>query len=322
MGVYSIKGKGWYDFVLNGQRYTEAWFTTARKARAAEVARRKEVRDPPPQETQIPTDTELLELVNRRLDHLRAYHSPKHYEDYRYLARKWVKLWSGLKSCEVTPEMIEDYLLQRNRVSPLTANKELRSLRSLFNFGKKRKLVEDNPTDDLQFLPVEKKIKYVPPQEEIDLVIDEADQDMQDYLWIIRETLARVSEINRLTWDDVNLAKKDLILYTRKKKGGSLTPRKVPMTEMLYAVLCRRFMDRDKTQPWLFWHTYWSNKTGEKQIGPYKSRRKKMRTLCGKAGVRYFCFHALRHSGASVMESANVPLGSIQRILAARGGST
>lgn len=65
-----------------------------------------------------------------------------------------------------------------------------------------------------------------------------------------------------------------------------------------------------------------SNKTGEKQTGPYKSRRKKMRTLCRKAGVRYFCFHALRHSGASVMESANVPLGSIQRILGHENRST
>jgi len=47
-----------------------------------------------------------------------------------------------------------------------------------------------------------------------------------------------------------------------------------------------------------------------------------MRTLCRKAGVRYFCFHALRHSGASVMESANVPLGSIQRILGHENRST
>lgn len=40
-----------------------------------------------------------------------------------------------------------------------------------------------------------------------------------------------------------------------------------------------------------------------------------MGTLCRKVGVRYFRFHALRHFGASVMERANVPIGSIQRIL-------
>ena len=40
-----------------------------------------------------------------------------------------------------------------------------------------------------------------------------------------------------------------------------------------------------------------------------------MRTLCQKAKVKYFRFHALRHCGASLMDSADVPIGSIQRIL-------
>ena len=34
MSVYSKKGKGWrYDFMLNGQRYTEAWFKTKKAAK-------------------------------------------------------------------------------------------------------------------------------------------------------------------------------------------------------------------------------------------------------------------------------------------------
>ena len=40
-----------------------------------------------------------------------------------------------------------------------------------------------------------------------------------------------------------------------------------------------------------------------------------MRMLCEKAGVRYFRYHALRHFGASQLEQANIPIGSIQRIL-------
>jgi integrase len=31
--------------------------------------------------------------------------------------------------------------------------------------------------------------------------------------------------------------------------------------------------------------------------------------------VRHFGFHALRHFGASILDRANVPIGSIQRIL-------
>ncbi len=315
MSVYSIKGKGWrYDFTLEKQRYTQAWYKTKTEARQAEAEKRKEVLEPK-KGTQIRTDMGFLELVNRRLDHLEAYNSRKHYEDYRYLATKWVQRWGRLKSSEISTEMIERYILQRNLISPHTANKELRSLRSLFNFGKRKKLIRENPTDDLEFLPVERKVRYVPPVKDIDKVIGVGDQDAQDYLWAIRETMARVSEVNRLTWDDVNLEDRYVILYTRKKKGGHLTPRKVPLTRKLFEVLSRRYSERDPSKPWVFWHTYWSSKTGKKCEGPYGRRKKLMKGLCKKAGVRYFQFHALRHSGASVMENSNVPIGSIQRIL-------
>jgi len=40
-----------------------------------------------------------------------------------------------------------------------------------------------------------------------------------------------------------------------------------------------------------------------------------MRTLCRKVGVIYFRFHALWHFGALLLERANVPIGSIQRLL-------
>jgi len=47
-----------------------------------------------------------------------------------------------------------------------------------------------------------------------------------------------------------------------------------------------------------------------------------MRTLCDRAGVKYFRYHALRHFGASLLEQANVPIGSIQRLLGHEHRST
>ena len=191
-----------------------------------------------------------------------------------------------------------------------------------FNFGIKRGYVEKDPTAGLDFMPVEKRIKYVPAPEDIDKVIGAADPDTQDYLWTIRETLARVSEINRLVWEDVNLEKRFVVLYTRKKKGGSLTPRKVCMTEMLFEILSRRNAESTPNKPWVFWHRYWSRKQGKWVTGPYKDRKKFMEGLCERAGVRYFRFHALRHAGSSLMDASNVPIGAIQRILGHENRST
>jgi integrase len=87
------------------------------------------------------------------------------------------------------------------------------------------------------------------------------------------------------------------------------------MTGTLYPMLLRRYRNRDKDKPWVFWQRYWSRKEGKFVEGPYQDRKKIMGTLCRKVGVRYFRFHALRHFGASVLDRANVPIGSIQRIL-------
>ena len=94
-------------------------------------------------------------------------------------------------------------------------------------------------------------------------------------IWIILETYGQilknyqgisctlVGEINNLTWEDVNLHERYLVLYTRKKRGGHLTPRKISMSEKLYQIFHRRYQKRDKRKPWVFWHRYWSRKKGE-----------------------------------------------------------
>jgi len=320
MSVYFIKGKGWrYDFTLQGIRYTEAWFKTKTEAKRAEAKRKEEIVNPKPEpqpETEkIPTDMAFLELVNKKLDHVKAYDSKSHYESYFYLARRWVRKWENLYCSQITQEMVEKHMKERNRVSGYTANQDLRYLRAVFNFSIEKGLISVNPTEGVSFFPVDKKVKYMPFQEDIDKVIAVADPDTEDYLWTIRETMGRVSEINRLTWDDVNLKERYVILYTRKKRGGHLTPRKVAMTQKLFDVLSQRYEKRDRTKPWVFWHTYWSSKSGKMMDGPYQERKRIMRTLCKKAGIKYFRFHALRHSGASVMDENNVPLGAIQRIL-------
>ena len=87
------------------------------------------------------------------------------------------------------------------------------------------------------------------------------------------------------------------------------------MTNRLHQVLSRRYEHRDKGKPWVFWHRYLNRKTKEWEDKPYTDRKLLMKSLCSKAGVKYFRFHPLRHFGASVLDHANVNIGTIQRIL-------
>ena len=315
MSVYLKEGKGWrYDFTLKKIRYTNAWYRTKREAKLAMERRKEEIRNPPPQKM-VPTDMDFLEMANKRLDYVIAYNAKSHYDCTKSVAKGWSREWGHLKCSEISSDMVQNYMLRRSRVSAFTANRDLRYLRSLFNFGIEKNMISDDPTKNIRFLPVERKLRHVPSQEDILRVIHAAEPDDQSYLWVFRETLGRMSEINRLTWDDVNFEEKFVTLRTRKKKGGNLTPRKIPMNSRLIAVLSRLFKDRDKTKPWIFWHRYWDRKKKMWIEGPYKDRSKLMRILCEKAGVEYFRYHGFRHSGASYLEHNNKKIGSIQRIL-------
>lgn len=126
--------------------------------------------------------------------------------------------------------------MERRKISAKAANREIRYLRATFNFLKRKKFIAYNPTEGIDFFPEEKNLKYVPVPEDIDRVISLADREVQDYLLTIRDTMGRMGEVNRLTWSDVSLEQRFVVLYTCKKKGGHLTPRKVPMTQRLHEV--------------------------------------------------------------------------------------
>jgi len=316
MSAFLVKGKGWrYDFTLKGTRYTGTWFKTKREAKQAESIRREEITNPIPVKKTIPTDMGFLTLANKRLDYVSRYDTYEHYRHTLYHVKRWVNKWGHMKCSEVSGDLVEAFILTRSEVSAYTANKDLRYLRSLFNFGIKRKWIIENPASDVDFLPEEKKRKYLPPKEDVLKVISVADPDTQDYLWTLVLTAARMGEVNSLTWGDVNLKDRYITLWTRKRKGGNREPRDVPMVAKLYQILSYRYVNRDRNKPWVFWHTYWSRKRKKFITGPYADRKKIMNSLCKKADVKYFRFHPFRHFTASILDDLGVPIGVIQRIL-------
>jgi integrase len=111
-------------------------------------------------------------------------------------------------------------------------------------------------------------------------------------LLTIYHTMARVDEILRLRWEDVNFQERTVRLWTRKRRDGSWAWDKVPMNQVLYDNLQQLWRKRTQEE-WVFLNP----KTGAR----YKHRPKLMRTVCRRAGVRRFGFHAIRHYVASYL---------------------
>lgn len=328
MGIYLVKstGKFRYEFSLYSKRYTGAGFSTKVEARRKMAAHKKEVeREQARQEIvrqRAPNDMPFLDLLNDWLDYIKCRRTPEHYKECWYSANRWNKRWPGVSCAEVSSEMIEELSNERRTVSPNAANKEIKYLRAVFNFGCHKGKIDLNPTRGLEFFSVEENRKRVPSQSEISKVIAAASPETRQYLWTLRETIARVGEINRLLWQDVDLERRTITLYTRKSAGGNKVGREVQMTEKLYEILSERWAKRDKSKPWVFYGLRWDKAQGKMIEHPYSKRQGLMKELCKRAGVEPFGFHALRHAGASLLDSCGVPIGVTQKILGHANRST
>ncbi len=105
-------------------------------------------------------------------------------------------------------------------------------------------------------------------------------------------TLARVDEILRLAWADVNFETQTVTLWTRKRKDGAYEPDPMPMNADLKEILYKRWKDREQEQ-----YVFFNKLTGDR----YYHRPKLMAALCKRAGIEPLGFHALRHFMASYL---------------------
>lgn len=332
MSVFKVKDLGYrFEFQMNNKRYASKYFDKKKDAIEAEAKLKQEVRSAARNTNTTMTDITFYELLQLRLDHLKAKgpERKKYYNDNRYMGKRWVKEWKDLPCTQITAIMIQNFLNKRKdeyfkecerlKKTPKSLhyalNTDIRCLKATFNYGIRMNLIEKNPVNGTPLFPVNKTRRYSPPYEDILKIISVADKDTQDYLNILKDTLARVNEINKLTWDDVDFMEKTITLRTRKKKGGIETPRLIPMSKTIRKILKQRYASSPKNMQFVFYHEYYSAIEKDYVLGPYKDRKRFMRTLCEEAGVKYFRFHGIRHSAASYLNKQGVPLSAIQMLL-------
>jgi integrase len=120
-------------------------------------------------------------------------------------------------------------------------------------------------------------------------------------------TMARIDEVLRLNWEDVNFTEKTVRLWTRKRRGGNWEFDWLPMNEDLEKVLWGLWQKRQQDE-WVFYN----EKTGTR----FLYRPKLMKTVCKQAGVPKYGFHTIRHFVASYLyDQKKVSLPVISKLL-------
>lgn len=257
---------------------------------------------------QIPT-TSLLDFATQYLDYSKTHHVKKTYEEKLFAFRIFFKsIDSSLEVRELHKGDVLSHLQkQAQDRSGYAANKDRKNLVAAWNWG--AEYIEGFPTKNpflvKRFSEV-RSPRYVPPEEDFWKIYHVAESD-QDRIMLLSflHLAARRNEIFSLRCEDVDLKRKQIKLYTRKRKDGSLEFDWLPLTNRLYKDL-KSILEESRNE-WLFPNP----KTGI----PYVYRQKWVPRLCMLAEVKSFGLHGIRHLTASILIKNEVSLIDIQTVL-------
>jgi integrase len=217
-------------------------------------------------------------------------------------ARQMFKQWPGKKTYldEISSDAIDQWVerLQEQGNSNGTINRKLALLSKVMSFAKSRGKLQEKPH-------IEKKaegqgrIRFITPSEEKIILshFGQWSQDLYDYTIFSLDTGARSGETYRLQVRDVDLTNGMLSIWENK---ASL-PRSIPMTLRVRELLTRRTegMEIGRIFPFKAW---W-----------YEKAWSKLRVRMGLTDDIQFIPYCLRHTCATRLAQAGVPLAAIQK---------
>ncbi len=164
-----------------------------------------------------------------------------------FIFRSLITFWSCDPALDtINRNMIEEYLDSRfEKSGGASANRDLRELTTLFRWFFNNKYCGlDNPCLGIEQYKSTPYLRYVPPPEDINAVMLNANQFEYDFIQCVYHTAARRKELQRLKWDDINFQTGSLLLWTRKRKGGGLEKDELKMNSVIYQVLEARYRER------------------------------------------------------------------------------
>lgn len=239
------------------------------------------------------------------------------------LYQEAVEFWGGDMPIPIRPLSVNKFLTsQFEQCGGAKANRSLRELNTLFTWAVSNELMPSNPAAPVQRFSQRAFKKYVPPQEDIRLVLDVATGRDRDLILVAYHSLARSVEIRRLLVSDCDFEHRKIWLRTRKREAGTMDVGSVDMNATLFATL--ESCCKNTTGAYVF-----PGKSGgrmeKEELGKIlpKLIRKVNRDRPRANRIREFGFHSIRHHvAAHLYLRCGYSVAELQKVLRHSRAST
>jgi integrase len=223
--------------------------------------------------------------------------------------------FTGMSAERIRRADVASYIQARKKdgVSGSTINRELDLLSAACNFvANTMEWNVRNPVVGMSLKEPEGRLRWI-TKEEAERLIAEASKEerksphLADFIRLALNTGCRKNELLKLSWDRVDFVVGCIRLEGENTKNGKR--RSVPLSKVAVSALSNRKKFRDDYCPKSAW--VFSHKNGSR----VQFMQNRFQTACTKAGITNFRVHDLRHTCASWLVSAGVPLLEVRDLL-------
>ncbi len=201
---------------------------------------------------------------------------------------------------------IDEYKSYRlQSVKPATVNRELSTLRHIFNLAKRwKKFFGDNPVSVSGLLREDNLRKRVLSLDEEERLLQSSSQHLRPIIMTALYTGLRKSEILSLVWKYVDF-NNDIIIIT-SSNNKSKKEKTVPLSSVLRKLFLELKLKNSSVSDYVFLNNKGNN---------IKSIKTAFNNACRREQIKDFHFHDLRHTAGTRMLESGVGIVEISEIL-------
>ena len=218
-----------------------------------------------------------------------------------YNLKNITPFFKGKNLYEITVQDIEKFKAERSKsVKPGTINRDLATIKTMFNKAVEWKKLEESPAKPVKFLREPGgRLRYL-EREEIHKLLSNCSERIKPIVTLAIFTGMRRGEILGLKWHDIDIQRG--IIYLLDTKNG--TKREVFMNGLVKKTLIG--VPKHPDSPYIF-----CNRAGRS----YHDIRKSFSKALENSGILNFKLHDCRHTFASQLVMAGVDINTVRELL-------